>query len=143
MCVQVFAIFGFLSPANRGGLMTALLLLYVFNGAFGGYCAARLYKMFNGQNPTRTTILTAVSFPSIVFIISFTVNLFVWHSVRVAAPSWLQPLRCVLALTAACLAGLELCDPVWHHACAACAVAWGVNAFGVPRSVLWGSCCAR
>lgn len=28
----VFALLGFLSPANRGGLMTALLLLFVFMG---------------------------------------------------------------------------------------------------------------
>lgn len=27
-----FAVLGFLSPANRGGLMTALLLLFVFMG---------------------------------------------------------------------------------------------------------------
>ena len=27
-----FAVLGFLSPANRGGLMTAMLLLYVFMG---------------------------------------------------------------------------------------------------------------
>src|SRR5262245_11681260 len=28
----IFAVLGFLSPANRGGLMTALLLLFVFMG---------------------------------------------------------------------------------------------------------------
>jgi transmembrane 9 superfamily protein 2/4 len=27
-----FAVLGFLSPANRGGLMTAMLLLFVFMG---------------------------------------------------------------------------------------------------------------
>ena len=37
---------GFLSPANRGGLMTAMLLLFVFMGAFAGYSSARLYKHF-------------------------------------------------------------------------------------------------
>jgi len=30
----IFAVLGFLSPANRGGLMTALLLLFVFMGVF-------------------------------------------------------------------------------------------------------------
>lgn len=43
---MVFAVLGFLSPANRGGLMTAMLLLFVFMGVFGGYYSARLYKMF-------------------------------------------------------------------------------------------------
>lgn len=80
---QVFAILGFLSPAHRGGLLTALLLLYVLNGFFGGYVAARVYKMFDGQTPTRTTLFTAVSFPSLVFSIAFVINLFVWHQVCV------------------------------------------------------------
>ena len=43
---MVFAVLGFLSPANRGGLMTAMLLLFVFMGIFGGYYSARLYKLF-------------------------------------------------------------------------------------------------
>ena len=43
---MIFAVLGFLSPANRGGLMTAVLLLFVFMGVFAGYSSARLYKMF-------------------------------------------------------------------------------------------------
>ena len=43
---MLFAVLGFLSPANRGGLMTAMLLLFVFMGVVGGYFSARLYKMF-------------------------------------------------------------------------------------------------
>ena len=31
-----FAVLGFLSPANRGGLMTAMLLLFVFMGVPAG-----------------------------------------------------------------------------------------------------------
>ena len=33
---MTFALLGFLSPANRGGLLTCLLLLFVFCGSFGG-----------------------------------------------------------------------------------------------------------
>lgn len=33
-----FAVLGFLSPANRGGLMTALVLLFVFMGVAAGIC---------------------------------------------------------------------------------------------------------
>lgn len=29
-----FALLGFMSPANRGGLLTSLLLLFVFMGAY-------------------------------------------------------------------------------------------------------------
>ena len=46
---MIFAVLGFLSPANRGGLMTAMLLLFVFMGLPGGYASARLYKTFKVQ----------------------------------------------------------------------------------------------
>lgn len=44
LVTMIFAVLGFLSPANRGGLMTAMLLLFSFMGIFAGYSAARLYK---------------------------------------------------------------------------------------------------
>ena len=47
---MLFAVLGFLSPANRGGLMTAMLLLFVFMGVVGGYFSARLYKTFKVRN---------------------------------------------------------------------------------------------
>ena len=36
---------------DRGGLMTAMLLLFVFMGIFGGYAAGRLYKTFKVSAP--------------------------------------------------------------------------------------------
>jgi transmembrane 9 superfamily protein 2/4 len=41
LITMVFAVLGFLSPANRGGLMTAMLLLFVLMGIFAGYFSAR------------------------------------------------------------------------------------------------------
>merc|ERR1719223_1442420 len=41
----VFALAGFLSPANRGGLVTAVVLLFIFMGSLGGFVSARIYKM--------------------------------------------------------------------------------------------------
>lgn len=41
---MIFAVLGFMSPANRGGLMTSMLLLFVFMGSFAGYYSARIYK---------------------------------------------------------------------------------------------------
>lgn len=38
-----FAVLGFLSPANRGSLLTCLLLLFIFMGVVGGYVSARVY----------------------------------------------------------------------------------------------------
>ena len=63
LAVTVFACFGFLSPANRGGMMTALLLLYVFMGSFSGYVSARIYKMYGGEAWKRNTLITSLFFP--------------------------------------------------------------------------------
>lgn len=74
----LFACFGFLSPANRGGLMTAFLLLFVFMGMLAGYFSTRIYKMFDLLNWRRNTLMTATFFPGIVFSGFFILNLFVW-----------------------------------------------------------------
>ena len=55
-----FAALGFLSPANRGALMVAFLLLFVLLGITAGYKSARLYKNFRGKKWQRTTLLTAL-----------------------------------------------------------------------------------
>ena len=78
MHIIVFAVLGFLSPANRGALMTAMLILFVLLGyvkikitslddklltlyigifisdyfcsILAGYFSARTYKSFKGQD---------------------------------------------------------------------------------------------
>jgi len=74
----IFAALGFLSPANRGALMTTLLLLFVFMGVFAGYYSARVYKMFGKGDWRSNTIFTALLFPGVVFSIFFVLNLFIW-----------------------------------------------------------------
>jgi len=44
LSLTVFACLGFLSPANRGSLMTCVLVLYVCLGTPAGYVSARIYK---------------------------------------------------------------------------------------------------
>ncbi|PON99236.1 Nonaspanin [Trema orientale] len=78
LVTMIFAVLGFLSPSNRGGLMTALLLLWVFMGLFAGYSAARLYKMFKGTEWKRIAFRTAVMFPAIVSAIFFVLNALIW-----------------------------------------------------------------
>lgn len=63
MVTMLFALLGFLSPANRGGLMTAMLMMFVFMGLFAGYFSARLYKSFRGEEWKKTTMRTALLFP--------------------------------------------------------------------------------
>ena len=50
VCTMVCALLGLTSPANRGALMTTLLLLYVFMGSVAGYASARVYKLFGGKD---------------------------------------------------------------------------------------------
>ncbi len=73
-----FAIFGLLSPANRGSLITVFILLFVFMGAFAGYHSACIYKMFRGIEWKQNTLLTAFFYPGLVFSILFILNMFLW-----------------------------------------------------------------
>ncbi|KAJ6925186.1 transmembrane 9 superfamily member 10-like [Populus alba x Populus x berolinensis] len=78
LVTMIFAALGFLSPSNRGGLMTAMLFLWVFMGLFAGYATACLYKMFKGTQWEKITLKTAFMFPSIVFAIFFVLNALIW-----------------------------------------------------------------
>jgi len=74
----VFACLGFLSPANRGALMQATLFLFVFMGMFGGYTAARFFRMFKGTAWRANALWTAMLFPGTCFGVFFVVNLLIW-----------------------------------------------------------------
>lgn len=63
MVTMTFALLGFLSPANRGALMTAMLLLFAFMGLVAGYNSAKLYKSFKGTEWKKMTLKTAFLFP--------------------------------------------------------------------------------
>ena len=78
LVTMIFAILGFLSPSNRGGLMTAMLLLWVFMGIFAGYASSRLYKMFKGSEWKKIALRTAVMFPGTVSAIFFVLNALIW-----------------------------------------------------------------
>ncbi|KAG0485062.1 hypothetical protein HPP92_009141 [Vanilla planifolia] len=78
LVTMIFALLGFLSPSNRGGLMTAMVLLWVFMGLFAGFASARLHKMFKGTEWKKITLKTAFMFPGIVFAIFFVLNALIW-----------------------------------------------------------------
>jgi transmembrane 9 superfamily protein 2/4 len=75
---MVFALLGFLSPSNRGGLMTAMVLMFVFMGCLAGYSAARLYKALRGDYWRQMTLRTALIFPGVVFGMFFILDLALW-----------------------------------------------------------------
>eukprot|EP00906_Rhabdomonas_costata_P012444 RCo017857 len=74
----VFALFGFLSPARRGWLMTTMLVLYSVMGSLGGFTTAILAKMFHEQS-WRTILMTSLYFPGKVFGVFFLLNLMLWQ----------------------------------------------------------------
>ncbi|KAG6740873.1 hypothetical protein POTOM_056342 [Populus tomentosa] len=78
LVTMIFAALGFLSPSNRGGLMTTMLLLWVFMGLFSGYASTRLYKMFKGTEWKKITLKTAFMFPATIFAIFFVLNALIW-----------------------------------------------------------------
>ncbi|KAF7838143.1 transmembrane 9 superfamily member 10-like [Senna tora] len=78
LVTMIFAALGFLSPSNRGGLMTAMLLLWVAMGSFAGYSSARFYKAFKGADWKSVTLRTAFMFPGTVFVIFFVLNALIW-----------------------------------------------------------------
>ncbi|XP_051716457.1 transmembrane 9 superfamily member 2 isoform X1 [Ctenopharyngodon idella] len=72
------ACLGFLSPANRGALMTCAVVLWVLLGTSAGYVSSRLYKTFGGENWKTNVLLTAFLCPGIVFVDFFLMNLILW-----------------------------------------------------------------
>ncbi|KAG2580603.1 hypothetical protein PVAP13_6NG358600 [Panicum virgatum] len=78
LVTMIFAVLGFLSPSNRGGLMTAMLLTWVLMGLFAGYASSRFYKMFKGSEWKSITLKTAFLFPGIAFGIFFILNALIW-----------------------------------------------------------------
>mmetsp|Transcript_41395 Transcript_41395/g.88074 ORF Transcript_41395/g.88074 Transcript_41395/m.88074 type:complete len:623 (+) Transcript_41395:31-1899(+) len=71
----IFALLGFLSPANRGGLMTAVVVLFLLMALFSGYFSARMYKTFKGTEWKQNAILTAALLPTAIFCIFFVLNI--------------------------------------------------------------------
>eukprot|EP00760_Papus_ankaliazontas_P037911 PhM_4_TR8787/c0_g1_i2/m.90291/K17086/TM9SF2_4; transmembrane 9 superfamily member 2/4 len=72
-----FALLGFLSPSNRGGLLTAVILLFVLLGSYNGYVTARLCKTF-GVQKWSNIFKTSVYFPGMMFLIYLALNFVQW-----------------------------------------------------------------
>ncbi|CAL5227062.1 g9965 [Coccomyxa viridis] len=66
-CVGVFY------PYNRGGLYTALIVLYALTAGIAGYIAGSYYKQMDGRAWVRNILLTSVTFCGPLFIV-FCIN---------------------------------------------------------------------
>lgn len=63
----VFALLGFLSPSNRGGLGTVMIVTWTLFGSVSGYFSARVHVSLNGEDWKKCMFLTATCFPFVVF----------------------------------------------------------------------------
>jgi transmembrane 9 superfamily protein 2/4 len=90
------AMLGFLSPANRGGLLTATLLLFVLMGVPAGYYASTSYKALKGTRWKLLTVTTATLYPGITFFLFMTLNFVIWGR----GSSGAVPFGTILALIA-------------------------------------------
>jgi len=79
-CVTLFfALLGFLSPANRGGLLQCMLLLFTFMGVFGGFTMATLYKIFGKEDQRAVTLMMAFLYPGVLFAMFFFLDMIIWQ----------------------------------------------------------------
>jgi transmembrane 9 superfamily member 2/4 len=80
--VIILSAVGFLSPARRGSLMNAILVIYMLSGIVAGYVSSRLYKAFKGRLWQLCTVITAILFPGVAFFLFlfFNIILFFLHS---------------------------------------------------------------
>ncbi|VDP78740.1 unnamed protein product [Echinostoma caproni] len=101
-----FACLGFLSPANRGGLMTCALAMYACSGILAGFVSARMYKFIGGLRWKANVFLTATFCPGVVFIMFFILNLALW----ILGSATAMPFGTIVALLALWLCvSLPLC----------------------------------
>lgn len=63
----VFALFGLLSPSNRGALSTFMFIFYIIFSFVSSYISGYLYRFFGGENWKLNMLLTPVLVPGLVF----------------------------------------------------------------------------
>lgn len=72
----VFALFGLLSPSNRGALSTFMFILYIFFSIISSYVSGYLYRFFGGENWKLNMVLAPVLVPGSLFAIFLVLNFF-------------------------------------------------------------------
>ena len=72
----LISIIGVLSPESRGNLLNLMIIMFILMGTLGGYFSARIFKIFKESNWLYNACLTALLYPSIIFIIFITIDIF-------------------------------------------------------------------
>eukprot|EP01065_Artemidia_motanka_P036630 TRINITY_DN445_c0_g3_i1.p1 TRINITY_DN445_c0_g3~~TRINITY_DN445_c0_g3_i1.p1 ORF type:complete len:648 (+),score=228.13 TRINITY_DN445_c0_g3_i1:84-2027(+) len=79
MLSMLFALLGFLSPANRGGLITATMLLFVLMAIANGFTTGILLKMFQ-RRKWKTVFLAGLLYPGVIFAAWLGAEIIIWVS---------------------------------------------------------------
>jgi len=119
--VLVFAMLGYLSPANRGGLITAGVLLFVMMAAVNGFVMGGLLKMFELRQ-WKYVFLSALLYPGMCFTIWITRELVILAANPLANTAsfftilqvmglWLGLSMPLVLVGAACTFGLPALEP--------------------------------
>jgi transmembrane 9 superfamily protein 2/4 len=79
MCIItiVFALLGFLSPSNRGGLLTAVIFSFVTVGSLAGYVSAKFLKYFKRQS-WKNAFATGILVPGALMLVYLALNFVHW-----------------------------------------------------------------
>lgn len=72
----VFALFGLLSPSNRGALSTFMFIFYILFSIVSAYVSGYIYRFFGGENWKMNMILTPILVPGIMFLAFIILNFF-------------------------------------------------------------------
>lgn len=71
-----FALFGLLSPSNRGALSTFSFILYILSSFVSAYVSGYLYHFLGGENWKLNLVLTPVLVPGVLFAVFVFLNFF-------------------------------------------------------------------
>jgi len=66
--VFFLGVIGFANPEKRSKILSLIILCFILMGLAGGYISAVFYKIMNGTNWLKMSLLTSVLFPGTVFL---------------------------------------------------------------------------
>ena len=102
----MLALVGVFYPYNRGGLFTALIVLYALTAGIAGYMAASYYRQMEGGSWVRNLLVTCLIYCGPFFLI-FCFNNTV---------AWIYRVRCPAHSPAGRLCMSVVCAPRAHQA---------------------------
>ncbi|GLD95107.1 hypothetical protein PINS_up003732 [Pythium insidiosum] len=87
LTVLISSLLGIVKPNRRGGIMTAIIMLYALTSFVGGYQSARLYRQLGGQRWVWNILLCVLVIPGpMLAVFSFLNTVAIWNDSSAALP---------------------------------------------------------